>query len=85
MLEFKNNPKKLMAALEQFLSIYYADRQLEYQRDLNTVLSWNIPEPLKYLYPFIENYFGENGNLCKQDGLYINSGQKKFRAQISAC
>lgn len=78
MLEFKDDPQKLIVALEEFLSVYYADRQLEYQRELDEILSGNIPKPLKYLYPFIEKYFGKHGNLCKQDSLRINSVKKTY-------
>lgn len=82
MLEFKDDPQKLMAALEEFLSVYYADRKIEYRRDINEIESWNIPEPLKYLYSFIEKYLGQRANFCKQDGLYINSGKKTYEGKI---
>ena len=82
MLKFKDDPQKLIIALEEFLFVYYADRKLEYQRDIDEILSWNIPKPLKYLYSFIEKYFGPYGNLCKQDSLIINSGEKTYGGKI---
>jgi|GEM_PF-5175269 len=46
MLQFKDNPKALMLALEQFLSDYYGDRQVRSERDLAELATWKIPDSL---------------------------------------
>ena len=77
MLEFKDNPRELMQALDRFLSVYFGDRQVENQLDLDEIASWNIPQTLKDVYSFIGKYLNKDGTFGKQDTLIINSGKGK--------
>ena len=74
MLEFKNDPKKLMMELDRFLSIYYGDRQVEYKPNLNEIAVQKIPQPLKDLYSFVGKYPGKHGTLHTQDTLFFYPG-----------
>jgi len=82
MLEFKDNPKKLMRELDRFLSIYYGDLQLEYKPDLDELASWKIPQPLKDLYTFAGKYPGKYGIFDTQDSLKINSGEDTYGGKV---
>ena len=73
MLEFKDNPRELMQALDRFLSVYFGDCQVENQLALDEIASWNIPEPLKDLYSFIGKYSVRGIAFGKQDSLMIYS------------
>ncbi len=72
MLQFKDDPKELMLALDRFLSIYYGDRQVESKRKFAEIAAWQIPDSLKYFYSFAKKY---PGIIDFQDGLFLNQGQ----------
>ena len=71
MLQFKDDPKELMLALDRFLSIYYGDRQVEFEPNLREIAARRIPTSLKYFYSFVEKYPGKRGALTTQDVLYL--------------
>ena len=79
MLQFKDDPKELMLALDRFLSIYYGDCQVEFKPNLQEIAAWQIPDSLKYFYSFAEKYPGINDF---QDGLFLNRGQDTDRGKL---
>ena len=83
MLEFKDNPRELMQALDRFLSVYFGDCQVENQINLEEVAAWNIPQVLKDLYSFVGKYIGKRGFLITHDSLRINSSKgKRYAGKI---
>lgn len=74
MLEFKDDPKKLMIELDRFLSIYYGDRKIQYNPDLDEIALRKMPQPLKDLYSFVGKYPGKHGTLHTQDTLFFYPG-----------
>lgn len=74
MLEFKDNPQKLMMELDRFLSTFYGDRKIQYNPDLNKIAARKMPQPLKDLYSFVGKYPGKHGILHTQDTLFFYPG-----------
>ena len=82
MLQFKDDPKELMLALDRFLSIYYGDRQVEFKPNLQEIAARRIPTSLKHFYSFAEKYPGEHGTLTTQDGLYLQKGESTYKNKL---
>ena len=79
MLKFKDNPQKLMAALNRFLSNYYGKLQKKKQRDPKEISAWKIPNFLKYFYSFAEKY---SSIVDPQSGLLINKGDNVHHKRL---
>ena len=83
MLEYKDNPRELMLALDRFLSVYFGDRQVEYKPNLNEIANSETPVSLKYFYSFVGKYPGRHGTpLSTQDGLVINLRKVLFKNKL---
>lgn len=83
MLEYKDNPRELMQALDRFLSVYFGDFQVEYKPNLDEIAAWNIPQSLKDLYSFIGKFQGQSGFLeSNQNSLIVNSGNITFGGKL---